>query len=76
MQSVDSIKNHFKKTLKSHLSDREILSLWHKWVLKELLNISLIDSFVEKNTLIDSHKINQIQSLICHFPLLLIQTYK
>ena len=47
MIDISDIKDEFQNSLKSIFSDVECMSIWNQWVVKEMLNMSLIDYFLK-----------------------------
>ena len=65
IQSIALLKNNFKTNLSSLYSLNEINSLWKKWVISEILKISLEEYYISDYTL-DASDCNQINNLIAH----------
>ena len=65
MQSIALLKNNFKTNLSSLYSLNEINSLWKKWVISEILKISLEEYYILDYTL-GASDCNQINNLIAH----------
>jgi len=66
MNTVTSIKKRFIETLVQKYSFHEISSMWSQWVVKELLNKSSINYFVEGDFIVSKMDENSIDSLIMH----------
>ena len=65
MQSIALLKNHFKTNLSSLYAPNEINALWKKWVIGEILKISLEDYYALDYAL-DISGYNQIINLITY----------
>ena len=66
MLTSNSMKIHFKESLQPHFSIDEIISLWKQWVVKEVLNISLIEYYSNHQIIINKNHIKTINLLIDH----------
>ena len=66
MNTVTSVKKRFIETLGQSYSFHELSSMWSQWVVKELLNKSSINYFLEGDFMVDEIDENLIDSLILH----------
>ena len=65
MNNLNELKLKFEKTLIPIMSINECKSIWRIWVVKEILNLSLID-FYKKDVMICEKDARQINMLINH----------
>ena len=66
MKSIKSIKYEFATSLESVFSINAINLIWNQWVVKEILNLSLINYFLHKDFNISQEKYNKILLLSSH----------
>ena len=66
MKSIKSIKKIFKTSLSSVFAIDEIEFIWNQWVVKEILNISLIDYCITNDFKITKQKNKVINLLVLH----------
>lgn len=66
MNTVSSVKKRFIETLGQNYSFHELSSMWSQWVVKELLNKSSINYFLEGDFMVNEIDENLIDSLILH----------
>ncbi|MBL31992.1 MAG: protein-(glutamine-N5) methyltransferase, release factor-specific [Flavobacteriales bacterium] len=66
MNTVTSVKKRFIDTLGQNYSFHELSSMWSQWVVKELLNKSSINYFLEGDFMVSEIDENLIDSLILH----------
>ena len=66
MNTVTSVKKRFMETLGQNYSFNELSSMWSQWVVKELLNKSSINYFLEGDFMVSEIDENLIDSLILH----------
>ena len=66
MTSIKSIKYNFERKLKNVFSKKELQSIWHQWVLKKMLKISLLDYLINPGMIVDVKKATNIQKLILY----------
>ena len=66
MNSISSVKKKFQKKLHTIFPLSETLSIWRKWVLKEILNKSLLESILNENDIVSSEDQQKINLLINH----------
>ncbi|MAZ55963.1 MAG: protein-(glutamine-N5) methyltransferase, release factor-specific [Flavobacteriales bacterium] len=66
MNSISSVKKKFQKKIHTIFTISETSSLWRKWVLKEILNKSLLESILHENDIISSVDHQKINLLINH----------
>lgn len=66
MKSIKSIKYEFTTSLESVFSVHEINLIWNQWIVKEILNLSLINYFLHKDFNINQEKYNKIILLSSH----------
>ena len=66
MNTVTSVKKRFIETLGQNYSFHELSSMWSQWVVKELLNKSSINYFLEGDFMVSEIDENLIDSLILH----------
>ena len=66
MNTVTSVKKRFIETLGQNYSFHELSSMWSQWVVKELLNKSSINYFLEGDFMVNEIDENLIDSLILH----------
>ena len=64
--NIKDIKYDFQESLKNNFSSQEVLEIWNQWVVKEILNLSLINYFLQENFDIDLKKKILINNLIKH----------
>ena len=69
MNTVSSVKKRFIETLGQNYSFHELSSMWSQWVVKELLNKSSINYFLEGDFMVNEIDENLIDSLILHLSL-------
>tara|TARA_B100000579_G_scaffold438034_1_gene471155 strand:+ start:6237 stop:7082 length:846 start_codon:yes stop_codon:yes gene_type:complete len=66
MNTVTSVKKRFIETLVQNYSFHELSSMWSQWVVKELLNKSSINYFLEGDFMVSEIDENLIDALILH----------
>lgn len=66
MNSISSVKKKFQKKILTIFPISETSSIWRKWVLKEILNKSLLESILHENDIISSVDHQKINLLINH----------
>jgi len=66
MVRVNEIKDKFQNTLIDSLCMNEILSIWRNWVIKEILQKSLVSYFLDGNFIVGDLQIKKINLLISH----------
>ena len=66
MTSIHFVNLEFKQSLNKVFSDRECDLIWNQWVIKELLNISLVDYLLDGDFLITKSQLKRIYLLIKH----------
>lgn len=66
MIPIKSIKHKFKTLLLPVFNTHDIQFIWNQWVVKEILNTSLVDYFSSDDVNISQKKYEKINSLILH----------
>ena len=64
--NIKYIKFNFEESLKNDFSYNEITAMWTHWVVKEILNLSLINYFIKDDFTISLQDQKEINSLILH----------
>ena len=66
MISISSVKKQFQKKLINIFPISEILSIWRRWVVKEILNKTFLDSILDENKAISNTENKKINMLVEH----------
>ena len=66
MSYINSIKKKFHSDLNVMFSKHEISTIWNQWVVKEILQLSLIDYVSKDNFKLDKKYLSEINKLVLY----------